>query len=417
MFRVEMTVLDDGERMPLLYRSEPYVPVLTALLYIAVRRRYQKSRTLLRDVRALQALYRWCGDVRQGPLDLDTHLLHGNTLSASDIEAFARWMRVGRPRRSVPEAAKAAVPFPRVLKPVSLQNNLGAVRLYLRWAAQRYRPERDRYAKAEALRSQTLLLDETFDAVRIRGRTPELEKGLEPEYVRRLLELANPQHVENPFRARLRNRNGLILTLFYETGIRRGELLKLKVDDLLKDDDGNCFISVCRRPDDLTDTRRTEPGQKTDDRILAVHPLLHDALLRYVREERRPEREGRPMKLPHAFLFVSERGAPLAESEVNYLLARLATRCFGNGVKVHPHLLRNTFCNEFVDYCTTSEKLDEEAAKDRLRVLCGWSAASRMPERYTRKRIQREANAFNVQRQIQARASLAQSPLSTTKES
>jgi site-specific recombinase XerD len=58
------------------------------------------------------------------------------------------------------------------------------------------------------------------------------------------------------------------------------------------------------------------------------------------------------MKLGHAFLFVSERGVPLAESEVNYLLVRLATRCFGSSVKVHPHLLRNTFCNEFVDYCT-----------------------------------------------------------------
>jgi hypothetical protein len=186
---------------------------------------------------------------------------------------------------------------------------------------------------------------------------------------------------------------------------------------LLKDDDGNCSISVCRRPDDLTDTRRTEPGQKTDDRILAVHPSLHEALLRYVREERRPKRDGRSMKLPHAFLFVSERGVPLAESEVNYLLARLATRSFGNSIKVHPHLLRNTFCNEFVDYCTTSEKLDEEAAKDRLRVLCGWSATSRMPERYTRKRIQREANAFNVRRQTQARASLVPTPLRTVKQS
>jgi integrase len=289
MFRVEMTVLDDGERMPLLYRTKPYIPVLTALLYIAVRRRYQKSRTLLRDVRALQALYHWCEDIRQEFFDLDSHLLRGNMLSASDIEAFARWMRVGRPHRSMPQAGETVVAFPHVLKPVSLQNTLGAVRLYLRWAAQRYRPERGRYAKAESFRSQTLLLDETFNAVRLRGRTPELEKGLEPERMRRLLELSDPRHAENPFRARLRNRNALILMLFYETAIRRGELLKLKVEDLLKDDDGKCFISVCRRPDDLTDTRRTEPGQKTDDRILAVHPLLHDALLQYVREERRPK--------------------------------------------------------------------------------------------------------------------------------
>ena len=255
MFRVEMTVLDDGERMPLLYRSEPYVPVLPVLLYIAIRRRYQKSRTLLRDVRALQALYHWCESIRHGPFDLDTRLQRGDMLSASDIEAFARWMRVRRPPRLVSEASETVVPFPLILKPVSLHNSLGAVRLYLRWAAQRYRPERGRHAKAEALRSQTLLIDETFNAVRIRGRTPDLEKGLEPEDMRRLLEFSNPRHSQNPFRTRLRRRNALILALLYETGIRRGELLKLKVDDLLKDGDGNCFISVCRRPDDLTDTR------------------------------------------------------------------------------------------------------------------------------------------------------------------
>jgi hypothetical protein len=136
--------------------------------------------------------------------------------------------------------------------------------------------------------------------------------------------------------------------------------------------------------------------------------LLYDALIEYVREHRRPERDGRPMKLANKFLFVSERGAPLAESEVNYLLQRLATSSFGPRAKLHPHLFRNTFCNEFVDYCTEVEKLDEEAAKDRLRVLCGWNAASTMPQRYTRKRIQREANAFNIRRQQQARASLVE---------
>jgi integrase len=219
------------------------------------------------------------------------------------------------------------------------------------------------------------------------------------------LEIAQPSHRDNPFRDRLRQRNALIVEIFYQTGIRRGELLKLKIEDLMADEEGNCFVRVHRRPDDPTDSRATEPGQKTDNRILAIHPSLYDALVRYVREERRPKRQGRPMKLTHTFLFVSERGAPLAESQVNYVLERLARQCFKERVKVHPHLLRNTFCNEFIDYCTEVEKLDEEGAKDRLRVLCGWTAASAMPERYTRKRIQREANAFNIRRQKQARSS------------
>jgi integrase len=251
------------------------------------------------------------------------------------------------------------------------------------------------------------VIDNTFDAVKIRGRTPELGKGLEPKEIQQLLDVAEPRHPDNPFRQRLRQRNALILKLFHQTGIRRGELLKVRVEDLLSDDDGNCFVRIHRRPDDPTDTRATEPGQKTDNRILAIHTSIYEALIRYVREERRPKRQGRPMKLTHTFLFVSERGVPLAEAEINYLLVRLARQCFAGRVKVHPHLLRNTFCNEFIDYCTTVEKLDEQGAKDRLRVLCGWTASSAMPERYTRKRIQREANEFNIRRQQQAQRSLA----------
>jgi integrase len=340
MFLVQMTVLEDGERLPLLWRANPYQPVVVPLLYVAIRRRYQKSRTLLRDVRALRWLYDWCEGVRRERIDLDIHLTRGEMLCASDIEAFARWLRVDRPNQASPGTGSKVVALPRVLKPSSLSNYLVAVRTFLRWAAQRYRPERGRYAKAEALQAQTLLINETFDAVRIRGKTPELGKGLEPEQTAYLLKVADPHHRDNPFRRRLRQRNALIVKLFHETGIRRGELLKLKVEDLFKDDDENCFISVTRRPDDSTDPRTTEPGQKTDDRVLAVHPSLYDALLCYIREERRPKRQGRAVKLPHSFLFVSERGAPLAESEINYLLAQLAKRCFGETLKVHPHLLQ-----------------------------------------------------------------------------
>lgn len=403
MFLVQMTVLHDGERLPLLWRVYPYQPLVVPLLYIAVRRRYLKSRTLLRDVRALRWLYDWCEGVRRAPIDLDVQLMHGEMLCAPDIEAFARWLRVDRPNQDR-AAGGNVVALSRVLKPSSLRNCLVAVRAFLRWAAQRYRPERSRHAKAEALQVQTLLLDETFDAVRIRGRAPALAKGLERAQIEHVLTIVDPLHPNNPFRRRLRLRNALIVELLRETGMRRGELLKLKVQDLFKDDQENCFVSIVRRPDDASDTRRTEPGQKTDERVLAIHSALYAALLGYVREERRPRRDGRAVKLPHSFLFVSERGAPLAESEINYVLERLGKRCFGDTLKLHPHLLRNTFCNEFIDYCTGVEKLDEEAAKDRLRVLCGWTASSRMPERYTRKRIQREANAFNVKRQAQARA-------------
>lgn len=117
---VEMTVLEGGERMPLLFRASPYRPLLVPLLYVTIRRRYQKSRTLLRDMRALRALFHWCAHVRRIPLDLDCVLMRGASLSASDIEAFVRWLRVGGLRRAHSKAN--AIRSTRVLAPVSLHN-------------------------------------------------------------------------------------------------------------------------------------------------------------------------------------------------------------------------------------------------------------------------------------------------------
>jgi hypothetical protein len=150
MLAVEMTVLDDGERMPLLYRTSPYRPLLVPLLYVTIRRRYQRSRTLLRDMRALRALYHWCENVRRIPLDLDAVLIRGTTLSASDIEGFVRSLRLGGLRR--PHSRVSAAPPIRVLTPVSLQNYVAPVRAFLLWATYRYRPERGRRERADALR-------------------------------------------------------------------------------------------------------------------------------------------------------------------------------------------------------------------------------------------------------------------------
>ena len=68
------------------------------------------------------------------------------------------------------------------------------------------------------------------------------------------------------FSPHTRMRNWLMFEVALELGIRRGELLKLRLDSLPRGaDDG---IRVLRRPDDPHDSRSKEPAVKTAERVI-----------------------------------------------------------------------------------------------------------------------------------------------------
>jgi integrase len=56
-------------------------------------------------------------------------------------------------------------------------------------------------------------------------------KSLEKETVEALLECVSPESEYNPFERNCRKRNQLAILILYETGMRGGELLNLKISD------------------------------------------------------------------------------------------------------------------------------------------------------------------------------------------
>ena len=117
--------------------------------------------------------------------------------------------------------------------------------------------------------------------------------------VMRIVDLENPM---NPFTHVVRNRNYLLFRVLYETGMRTGEILQLKITDI---DFSDSAIQVRRRHNDPEDTkRRFEPNAKTEERDIPISRKLCNELRNYVLEERR----GIPNTKAHAFLFVSNKG-------------------------------------------------------------------------------------------------------------
>jgi integrase len=163
----------------------------------------------------------------------------------------------------------------------------------------------------------------------------------------------------NPFTdPSIRLRNAIIFGLLRYTGMRRGELLSLRIDQF---DFGNePLVWVRRNQDDHCDSRRHQPVAKTKERPLPMPGALAAQIQGYVMNHRANVAPARK----HPYLLVSHRkgrtfGTPLSQSALgNQIMQKMrqvdpAFSCF------HPHAFRHHFNYEL------SRRIDEHNAQAR----------------------------------------------------
>lgn len=144
----------------------------------------------------------------------------------------------------------------------------------------------------------------------------------------------------------LNRRDRAMLRLLFDTGVRRGELVGIGLDDLYLDDALLCVLGKGRRK-----------------RFVPLGRAAVSDLDRYVRARRRHRLAGEQR------LWIGHRGA-LTGSGVAQMLGR---RCDEAGLRrIHPHQLRHTFAHEW---------LASGGSEGDLMRLAGWRNR-RMVERY-----------------------------------
>jgi integrase len=173
------------------------------------------------------------------------------------------------------------------------------------------------------------------------------KKAPPPEVFDHLMEIVEPSNANNPYTALVRQRNYLLFKILYETGLRAGEVLQLKVSDI---NSRQFEIQVRDRHDDPEDTfRKDEPNAKTLERDLPISEELSAQIRAYVFNERRFI----PNTQKHGFLFVSHKGLtqgqPISSIQFSRIVEKisinkeLAQFIKRNGILVDRQVTRHGF--------------------------------------------------------------------------
>lgn len=409
-FLVRTLTLAGGERLPLLVERATGVPPFKPNIFALteVRQRNRATATILRTLRELIVLFDFLAD---HGISLDERMWSGRFLALGEVDALAQRCRVfaggeDQNPESTPlgpdpkmlslekvrmRRAKAA---PEAVAPQTAANRIRTLHAYLTWLTSSFLSENSlpdtlsgnlRAVVADAL-GALLRRIPSFQGRNVLGQ----REGLPDEVLDRILTVVNPESPENPWRDRfVRSRNVLIIYMLRKLGLRRGELLNIKIPDI---DFRNNQVGIYRRADDPNDPRVNQPRVKTRDRILPLSESLVEAIEHHIRKERSLV----PGAHKHGHLFLTERrGKPMSLDALNKLFRVLRERVPDLPDDLSPHVLRHDWNDEF------SKKMDakgvsEEEEKRYRAYLQGWSPTSATAQTYTRRHVRNKAMGVSL---------------------
>lgn len=396
-----------GQRVPLLVRdgAAAPLPVLVPFLYVQLKYRYSAYNTAAAHVRAIQAFYLYAAS--RGVDADETILACRFEPILALLDSYSVWLISNRQADNLMGRIGVVDSSHPQIDLRTRDQYLHKLKRYLSWCATRYIP-RIRQGSSTLTDIDAAFVD-VAEAIerRFESHTVDLRpnqtryRSLTDAQLQIIRELIRPSAANNPFTNRLQLRNWLMIELLLETGMRRGELLKLYTTDINQGSQ-HAYVSVLEREQDPDDPRAEEPALKTNSRTIGISSDLYEVYERYIQHERRPIRSGKPMKMPFRYLFISDRGRPLSIRALASVLDRLFLTIDlaypGLLPTLSAHDFRHTFADRFLAYLVETRGYELERAMDELRRICGWSDTSAMPRRYAGRYLAESACLHNAQR-------------------
>lgn len=166
-------------------------------------------------------------------------------------------------------------------------------------------------------------------------------------------------------------RNKLILMLFLETGIRKGELLSLATQNChtTRLEHGIHPFILTQQNVEHDDPRPKAPREKTVGRIIPISFSLATMIDEYKLARKSLGDSG--LKSPYLFLSTTQPYNPLSIAALDDIFFNIKER-FSELAEIHPHKMRHTFF-ENLDRMLTRMEIDKEKQKKLKNIIGGWT--------------------------------------------
>jgi integrase len=314
----------------------------------------------------------------------------GKLMTISDVDSLAQHVRSSR------QGKKGSVISSR-----KFNSHWTFIRKYIAWLTDTLLPNPDdanvrELVKEQAERLKKKLIHRTGSDARRRQQILD-EKLPEPVRVTLLSIFRDPfQGLTALTYHGTRLRNVVMIRILYETGMRRGELLSLKLKNFFEASGGqSAYLVIERNHDDELDRRINQPVAKTLGRSVPISQSLEDQLMKY-REKYRAELANVGFS-DQDFIFCVHtgrtEGQPLTTGGFNTAFSNFQKNFPAIGKSLHPHAFRHDWNYRFSQHADDRDMSPEDEAEAREESM-GWTHGSEMAKIYNLRHRREKAMAI-----------------------
>ena len=395
---VRMVSFGDGEKLPLLVRRSNMLGVFDAAVFaLHLRETRLKTKTIDSAMRAVRLLYEVLDEKN---ISLSERVRQGELLDASEITAVVERCKIRMDALAEPADGVVSLANARRKQSRFVRSKDEAVSPKTAALALHYIRTFLAHLSATAILQKTAGKPAQFQqlsdlALRtLKAKTPKIPKGsdrrgLPLEAEEQLCEVTASSYPENPWRGEfVKCRNQLIMKLLMLLGVRKGEMLGIKLDDVnLR----NGLLFIAKRTNDSDDKRSRPATTKTLPRLLPLNDELIQLLMHYI-DEVRPTRR---LAAYNPYLIVSDEGNALSANSVDYVFSSLRKE-FPEFVKISAHVMRHTVNDRFAELC---EGMPAPLVEQIQNFLMGWGKGSKSSQDYTKAYVEKKGRELYIELQ------------------
>lgn len=386
-YRVTTFVMDSGERYCMVVDRASGLPMYYPTLFLTtqIRNKGNAFSTTLAAANNLVLLLRF---LESRDINLEQRFLTKDFFKPhelDDLRDFAQRKRGRMPSKALSNPWLDDE-LTNIVDNGTQHSRLTTFANYLRWYAMHIlkMPELDVVEQINAMAEQIKTRRPSKQ-----GRNGDLQdKSLSDVQLDALFELIQPGSASNPFSIDVQRRNRLMILLLFYLGIRGGELLNIRIQDI---DFSTNRIHIVRRADERADSRTNEPNAKTRERLLPLAESLVQELHGYITQDRRNVRNAKK----NDYLFVTYKRGPTVGNPISkagyHKIFSVVRAVSPQLYAASGHSLRHTWNRKFSERMDAMDEQVSEERQEQVRsYLMGWREGSGTAATYNKRFIQQK---------------------------